>query len=69
MLATLLDGARVRAVRGVLQLIERVTEKAPTTLYGPIMISTGLLQTLIQMTIQTQVLYIIVCVDAIYSLF
>ncbi|RKP26529.1 armadillo-type protein [Syncephalis pseudoplumigaleata] len=54
-MTNLLDGVRVRAVRGMLQLVERITEKAPATLYGPIMISTGLLQTMIRVTLETEV--------------
>ncbi|KAI9595763.1 armadillo-type protein [Syncephalis fuscata] len=54
LLANLVDGVRVRATRGILQLIERISEKTSITLYGPIMMSSNLLLTMIRVAIETK---------------
>jgi hypothetical protein len=51
--ANLLDGIQIRAARGILQLIETITQAGPIALYGPQMVSSGLILIMIRTTLET----------------
>ncbi|RKP07868.1 armadillo-type protein [Thamnocephalis sphaerospora] len=51
--ADLLSGIQIRAARGILQLVEMITQAAPIELYGPQMMSSGLMLTMIKTAMET----------------